>query len=329
MRHVKISVMLLVLAFIILSGCGDQQSTAIFDPETGTHSADWPQFHGRTLLDNTAICQECHGTDLRGGISSVSCFTPSFNGMACHRHDAGWNNPDLHGADAKELTGPMKGFQYCSRCHGADFDGGLLSAGCYSASCHGQGIPHSPAPWDGTGGSRTHQDTRVQNADVCATCHAGQSASPAPPGTPYNCFNNTLCHSTSTGHSNAVSWETDHSLTARSDNTTCATSSCHGTDYTGGASGVSCYECHLGGPAPSPYMMHPNLWSNPRGSHDNYLGNIGKNASSCSPSYPGIAQYCHGDGLPNDAGQLTDPPNGSWSGAPTCYKCHKKEWNAP
>jgi hypothetical protein len=169
-------------------------------------------------------------------------------------------------------------------------------------------------------------DTHWENTDVCAVCHEGESPAPAPAGTPLNCFNNTLCHG-NVVHDDA--WKTDHAPPATSDNSGCAVDNCHGSDYQGGAVGVGCYDCHLGGQNASDYIMHPNLWNDPEDSHDNYLESRGKNASSCSPSWPGIAQYCHGDGLPNDSNLLLAPPNGSWSKGPTCYSCHDKEWSSP
>jgi hypothetical protein len=328
--HRVILVLILGVFLTMMSGCGDARSGTVFDSETGRHSSSWVENHGDSFLDDPNVCYECHGDDLLGGISEVSCFSKSQDGTACHGefafHGPGWDDPDNHGAEAKAKPARFRGFQACRNCHGADFSGGLIRLTCYTASCHDTDIPHSPAPWDGSGGGRTHTNTHWENGFVCAICHQGESLTPATTGTPINCFNNTLCHG-NTHHSD--DWVTAHAPTARSSNSSCASSNCHGTDYRGGAVGIGCYDCHLGGPDESDRIMHPNLWSDPEERHEDYLESRGKNASSCSPSWPGVAQYCHGDGLPRDSGLLSAPPEGSWSKGPTCYDCHGKKWNSP
>ncbi len=319
-----------IIFSMVLPGCGDPRSSASFDPVTGKHSSSWVQEHGSRFLSDALICYECHGDALDGGISELGCFSSERDGVACHGsgafHGPGWGDPDLHGPDAKAIPERYKGFQECRVCHGDDFSGGIMRVSCYTSSCHDLGVPHSPAPWNSVSGGYMHMDTNWQNTDVCAICHLGETSTPAPAGTPVNCFNNTLCHG---NVSHDEGWETDHALTARSDNTSCAADSCHGTDYRGGAVGVGCYDCHLGGPNDSDYIMHPNLWMDPEDTHDNYLESRGGNATSCSPSWPGIAQYCHGDGLPDNDTLLTAPPNNSWSKGPTCYDCHDREWSSP
>jgi hypothetical protein len=273
---------------------------------------------------NANICAQCHAGQ---SPTPAPVGTPPdcFNNTLCHGtsavHITGWNNPDLHGLSAKTAPALDSGFAYCQTCHGTDFSGGGVLVSCYNTNCHGSGAPHSLAPW------LLHTDTHSGNADVCAQCHAGESPTPAPSGTPPDCFNNTLCHGGLRAH--PVGWETDHAPVAVSNNTSCGTSACHGTDFEGGAVGMGCFDCHLGGPNPSPFKMHPNLWQDPNRDHRSYLKNLNKNASSCSPSRPGIAQYCHGDGLPNDPTQLSAPPNGSWSPSRTCHDCHGKKWTVP
>jgi len=250
-----------VFSLLLISGCGNSPTSASFDPETGKHATGWLDTHGALFKADPSVCHECHGEDLHGGISSVSCFT-------CHGHDAGWDDPDLHGTAAK---GADKGFPACSACHGGDFDGGVFATGCFSASCHTQGIPHSPAPWNGVSASRTHANTSLQNASVCAICHQGDSPTPAPAGTPINCFNNTLCHG-NVGHDTGWDSSNNHgpaAMGAVDGFPYCSV--CHGVDFSGGSfsNDTGCFSCH-GLDAP-----HPNNW---RGSHD---GTSQQNASAC------------------------------------------------
>lgn len=84
-----------LLAALSLSGCGDENSRAVFHSESGKHPSGWTTGHSasaRADLDTT--CIECHGENLDGGISQVSCF-------GCHA-----TNP------AETPTG-------CVSCHGA------------------------------------------------------------------------------------------------------------------------------------------------------------------------------------------------------------------
>jgi hypothetical protein len=321
---------LLGIFLMAVTACGKANDNIVFNPDTGQHPSSWIEKHGDSFLNDASVCYECHGEDLQGGISKVGCFSDSFDGTSCHGalafHGPGWEDPDLHGSSAKAKPDRFEGFQACRRCHGNNFRGGIIRLSCYTGGCHDLGIPHSPAPWNGVSASRTHTNTHWENGTVCAVCHAGDSSTPAPADTPINCFNNTLCHANV--HHNDT-WVTGHAGPASSDNTSCSTANCHGTDYRGGAVGIGCYDCHLGGPDASSRIMHPNLWSDPEDQHENYLESRGKNASSCSPSWPGVAQYCHGDGLPKDSGLLAAPPNGSWSKGPTCYDCHGKKWSLP
>jgi mono/diheme cytochrome c family protein len=84
------------------------------------------------VVIDTALCNECHGTDLDGGIAKVSCF-------ACHNgpdgslgHPAGWqsetNDPvHFHGDYAALFV------IACTNCHGFDLMGGKGPA---CSKCH-------------------------------------------------------------------------------------------------------------------------------------------------------------------------------------------------
>lgn len=290
--------------------------------------------HTTTDSGNAPVCNQCHANGAnapRGPSSPAPPGTPlgCFNSTLCHgprpAHISGWSNPDLHGPAAKATPGAASGFSYCQVCHGSSFADGSVGVGCLDGvACHRVPAPHSPTPW--RGGARTHTTTDQLNAPVCGICHAAPGLIP---GATFGCFNNTLCHGQV---QHPAGWATDHSVSARLNNAGCGTLACHGADFSGGASGISCFRCHLGGPNAGAGIQHPNRWPDPFISHRSYIGNLNGNATSCAPAPSprgvNIAQYCHGVNL-LDASPRIAPPNGSWVAAPSCFTCHGKEWNLP
>lgn len=276
-------------------------------------------------------CTQCHGSDLSGGISKVSCFG---NPAGCHHTPvANWSTPVVHGATAKKAPG-SSGFASCQICHGSNFSGGGAQTAC--SSCHGVSAPHPARPWRGA--TFTHTNTDPSNASVCAQCHfpgspnnpANHPAAPAPAGTPPDCFNNTLCHGAAAGVPHPVgnpAWVTTppaaqpHANEAKASpgSTTgfayCKV--CHGTGTTspanfgGGSSGVSCYTCH-GVSAPHA----PKPWRASAGSTYSHTSTAPANAPVCA--------QCHFPGSPNNpAGHPSTPaPAGT---PPDCFNntlCH-------
>ena len=139
-----------LLVLIALLGCSKSRDGGdlVFDPGVG-HSKSWIREHGPATISGEGNCEECHGADLRGGVSFISCYTPSLNGESCHGdgpgmgHSPGWADPSLHGNHAK-----IAGMASCQACHGADFGGGVAKIAC--GSCHGTAAPHSRSPWRGS-----------------------------------------------------------------------------------------------------------------------------------------------------------------------------------
>nr|MBC8425811.1 hypothetical protein [bacterium] len=76
---------------------------------------------------------ECHGADLTGGWSDVSC-------LPCHvgqdPHSPGWVAPSQHGADVAD-----GGNGYCAGCHGLDDQGGTSGTSCYQGHDGPSGHP--------------------------------------------------------------------------------------------------------------------------------------------------------------------------------------------
>jgi len=304
----------------------------------------------------SSSCTECHGSDLAGGISRVSCFGNTAN---CHHGSTpNWSTPAVHGAAAKKAPG-ASGFASCRICHGADFR--TVRGGTTCFTCHAS-APHAPAPWRGS--PFTHSNTDPANAPVCAQCHflgspnnpANHPATPAPAGTAPGCFNNTLCHGENpVPHPVDNAWVTTSPAAQPHGNDAKAAAgattgfsycqTCHGagTDFAGGSSGVSCYSaapCH-GVNAPHA----PPPWRASAGSSYTHTNTDPSNASVCAschrnttPGTPGCFNntLCHASPVPHLRGAdwVTPPPAaqphgndakaapGAAAGFSYCQTCH-------
>ncbi|HSM00771.1 MAG TPA: hypothetical protein VK944_11680, partial [Candidatus Limnocylindria bacterium] len=272
-RHSTLSLILLV-AFAAFSGCGNDNSSDgsssppdwVVVPSGGQHAKSATRDY---IAESESIpCMECHGADLSGGTSQVSCFE---NPTGCHHGPvSGWiaTSPAAqnHGVSAKQAPG-SSGFVSCQICHGRFFSGGASKLSCFS--CHEVAAPHPARPWHGP--TYTHIDTNTENASVCALCHfpgspnnpSNHPSTPAAAETPPGCFNSTLCHGdTAAPHAVGTAWRDPgpqfHGLTAKKDLSYCQ--GCHGTPgttlFNGGIASTSCQTsaCHARAKA------HPIPW---------------------------------------------------------------------
>lgn len=186
----------------LFSGCTTHVDNAPKFSETQqAHPATWVNDHWASFIQSPDQCRTCHGSDLNGGISNVTCFQ-------CHHpngpsHLTGWANHLQHGRNGAQLAATdTSGFAYCSKCHGSNYNNPAAAIpSC--VSCHSK-APHPDKPWTGpTADTSNHTFTDISNAPECFKCHANGANSdlkptnPAPAGTAPGCFNNTLCHGTS------------------------------------------------------------------------------------------------------------------------------------
>lgn len=144
------------------------------------HPGGWGDFEGHaatvleTLDGSVTACQGCHGADLRGGISGVSCFECHAN----YPHPEGWRESSSHGPAA---YGAGKESCATANCHGETFAGGESAPSCFE--CHAD-FPHLHPQWmapeqTANAGRRPegfHGDTfirRFQRGELapCAECH--------------------------------------------------------------------------------------------------------------------------------------------------------------
>ena len=307
-RDLRLSTLSLILlvAFAGISGCANDDSPNVMvsppgwvvAPSGGQHATSAT----RTYIANggTSSCAECHGADLSGGTSKVSCFG---NPAGCHHGPvADWvaDSPAAqnHGVAAKKAPG-SSGFASCQVCHGNNFAGTAGGPTCLNnAACHGAGVvsPHARKPWRGS--PYTHINANAENAPVCVRCHfpgspnnpANQPATPAPAGTPPGCFNSTLCHGpTAAPHAVGTAWRDPnpqfHGLTAKQDISFCQ--GCHGTPgttlFNGGTAPTSCQTstCHAQAKAhPIPWQQAPQPFPAYVASHRD-SGNRGAACAIC------------------------------------------------
>jgi hypothetical protein len=258
-------------------GCS-KKNGAPFDPDAG-HPDNYITTHPDAYRSTDGACTQCHGGDLLGGISTVSCYSASRDGQSCHAagpggHPPGWRA--LHSA-----TNPDQAAT-CAACHQSKPG----TPGCFNNTlCHGPKSGH-PSGW-----LSSHTGTNPNQAATCAACHQSN------PGTP-GCFNNTLCHGAKAGpHPNGWLAGSQHGKTAEaapggaSGMAYC--SSCHGFTF-GGGNGRSCLTCH-GGNAPHP----KSNWAGESGRHRNVNTGNTQVCARCHPQLAGSSNCrntngCHG-----------------------------------
>lgn len=247
----------MIAAFLLLAAAMSNCSTVnpdspfSFIDETGRHPDGWVSAHGPWAAPDGNRCTDCHGSDLTGGVSGVSCSTDSYNGESCHSagpafHPSDWLDSSLTGND----------------WHGDAYINGLMINGLDCVDCHAppplddpsEGkciICHFTSDGSRTPGGWTHADNHSQWAGspeetVCIACHEVNISF----GNQPVCHN---CHGTGSGTHPDPDWaeRAQHGVAAKqnpgtmSGFSTCA--ACHGDDFNGGSAGVSCLTvagCH-------------------------------------------------------------------------------------
>ncbi|NOZ62992.1 MAG: hypothetical protein GXO74_15155 [Calditrichaeota bacterium] len=126
---------LIVLFGLLMWQCSTDKnplpSTA--HPE-GWNTADAENFHGTKVLESGyTSCKACHGADLNGGKTGLSCFQ-------CHQtypHPASWILVDNEKNHAAYIANNSNAISFCRSCHGSDLTGGKSDVSCYD--CHQAG----------------------------------------------------------------------------------------------------------------------------------------------------------------------------------------------
>ena len=308
------SFILFPMIVLLLNGCTDSLGDGLPGRNSNNntyHPAGWkdnPQ-HGIDYSVNQQNCKACHGSDLRGGSSGISCD-------ACHH---GWRG--THGQAYAEDA------DNCKTCHGQDLEGGLVAPSC--AGCHHRG-------WTGT-----HADAFNEDPDSCQACHGGTITECADchhsgwSGThgeeyaadPDNCK---ACHGEdltggdanvdcdSCHHDDAVAPWQHGDYHAVPDEC----SSCHGSDFNGGTTLVSCFSCHSAISAFDCSDCHTDAASSYT---DSAHGNTSYGVDRSGTGYAlGDCTQCHDlpAGSTNDL-LLFAPVNPTSQSENFCFQCHK------
>lgn len=199
------------------------------------HPADWTKSgtHGAYFYRARKSCNTCHGDDLKGGTSKVSC-------QSCHAgfpHEPQWKAAGVHGSEF--LRNPTS----CKSCHGQDLKGGGVQRSC--TECH-QNFPHA-AQWalpsnhgaafiDGL----KHGEVAPQKTS-CLKCHSESDSEGVQRSSTQQFVSCKSCHKTFP-HPDSEVWKREHGLKFVQNKGNCKV--CHGEDLQGGLVGKSCATCH-------------------------------------------------------------------------------------
>src|SRR5450631_2185259 len=192
MNFVLKAVLVSLAALLAVSCSNGNEKTSLIDPGTGKHVAGWAVAttggaHPTAFLADSNVCFECHGADLKGGVSKVSCFTASRSGITCHANGPGAPHsvpfPD-HGATA------ISNFNFCLGCHqDAANATGSKPPGCQNChltspvttpsgctSCHANPPAGAAAAYPniaGTHSPHTNASKITVMTLTCSDCHSG------------------------------------------------------------------------------------------------------------------------------------------------------------
>ena len=257
--------LLLLAAAAFAAGCSTSNTNSDLSlvNASGNHPADFVATHPAFASPDGSACVSCHGDNLQGGISRVSCFTASFNGQACHaagptpaNHQsiATWVN--AHQGEAAALRPTFSGCD-TAVCHGATLQG-AVGPSCFSPSfagflCHSGGPPpdfHDRATW-----FVDHRAFAIANGTAsCATaaCHGATRHADPPGATGPSCFRAAwgalACHAGGPGsgganHSVPFFDNTHFQATPATFTSVCFT--CHDEFAPTVKAGPACQTCHV------------------------------------------------------------------------------------
>lgn len=327
----------------------------------GVHPEGWrePAQHGRGANADLALCRSCHGADLAGGDTGISCNTchaqagfPSWQSNCTFCHGA--TQPTYAAADlprAAPPTGTRGETGTDTRAVGAHqrhLAGGALARGIACAECHAS-VPTNLAHVDGTArvefgpAARRGGASPTWNGTTCATyCHGqtlaagGTRTTPAWTGGPSQAACGT-CHGAPPPAPHPTGTACGSCHTGYTQTTVNLAQHVNGTVD---VSATSCTSCH-GAPPPPPHTASTACGS----CHTGYTQTTVNDATHRNGRVDVVAMSCtscHGDAA--RAANKAAPPVGTrgetartalavgahakhldgtlWSNPVACTECH-------
>ncbi|MBI2336743.1 MAG: hypothetical protein HYU97_08305 [Deltaproteobacteria bacterium] len=268
------------------------------------------EFHGDyTLSHDKSECTQCHGDDLKGG-QNPSCY-------GCHEeypHAANWG-PNAGEANIHKDFVLANTANSCAtvRCHGDNLIPGPKTKGPDCRSCH-EDYPHSP--WN-QGWKLSHGQAARADIDRCKTCH-GSNLDQFPEGakTCQECHPSFLKHKSAKidpaatlEHWPKFEGHAQYIKTSNAEDKMAECRLCHGGDYSGGVTQVSCQSCH-------PSYPHIPNWD-AKVKHGTYTFELTK-----VDGKPDSCRLCHNEGQIKCSNCHGDDLKGGNSGI-SCFKCHE------
>ena len=158
------------LPLVLFTACGTPNEQAPFDSDAQAHTSAWISEHSAAANASTTTCAGCHGENLDGGISAVSCTACHLGGTTA-KHPTTWTSPIAY--DHSQYVA-LQGSSGCANanCHGTTLLGGVTGPSC--SSCHiGGPASFHPLDWAGTISTKHGQYVDINGTQSCANaqCH--------------------------------------------------------------------------------------------------------------------------------------------------------------
>lgn len=150
MADSRIYIILFILVLALGCNSDGTDSGELFSSAQG-HPENWvnPEFKDTDEYHTSEVivdpdqeiydfyfCRECHGDELDGGVSSISCYSCHNGPEGLQGHPSGWRvyyDPFLfHERYADQYLVSCT----ASACHGGDLTGGDLGPTCFASECH-------------------------------------------------------------------------------------------------------------------------------------------------------------------------------------------------
>ncbi|MFQ6604152.1 MAG: hypothetical protein ACE5D8_01220 [Fidelibacterota bacterium] len=165
-------------------------------------------------------------------------------------HPDTWADPEATISHMKKLS--VVGLESCRPCHGEHLQGGSAGVSCFTSDCHLEDGLHQEEGWVFTVSGTSHPDAISQFGwEACGACHGATLQGGIAEVTCYQ----SGCHYLG-AQSHTAGWTNPDStyshMASIGDFGIEKCQACHGSNYQGGITGISCYSCHEGGESGHP-----------------------------------------------------------------------------